>query len=131
MARKKPHHKTVTERFQDMTLKNKFILVGSVCTALIAVAGVLGMASNTVDEYRPWAIRETEMVVAGFQLDRFSSDQRDIDARILRLQQKQKFYSRQWTHEDQAELNYWLNERARLQQRMDIIRQQQRPMYVR
>lgn len=128
-ARKK--RKTVGERFEDMTLKNKLILLGSISAALIAIGGAMSLASNKIDQYRPWAIRETEMVVAGFQLDRFSSDARDIDARILRLEQKQKFYSRQWTQEDQAELNYWRNEKMKIQQRIDMIRQQQRPMYLR
>lgn len=113
-----------------MTLRNKIIFVGSLSTALIALLGLISLAANKVDEYRPWAIRDTELVVAGFQLDRFSSDARDIDARILRLEQKQKLFPRQWTQEDQAELYYWKNQRAQVQQRIDMIRQQQRPMYL-
>lgn len=65
-----------------------------------------------------------------FQLDRFANDLRDIESRIFRLENKQKLFPRSWTREDEAELHYWRNERAKFQQRMDVIRKRQRPMHI-
>ena len=112
-----------------MTLFGKFMLLGAVGTAFVAIGTAVSYGLGVVDTYRPYALKVTEKVVADMQLAQYGTDLRDIDSRIVRLENQRKLFPQRWTQQDEAELRYWYQQRDMYHQRMKSIQQQQRPQY--
>lgn len=128
-TRRPPQRKKLAQRFEEMNLPSKLLLVGAVSGALLSVGGLIAYASGIVETYRPYAIRETERVVADIQLAQYGTDLRDIQARIIRLENQRKLYPQRWTQQDEAELRYWYAQQAEYLRRLEYLKQQQRPQY--
>ena len=121
--------KRLSQRFNEKTLASKFLLIGSLSGALMSVGALIAYGSGLVETYRPYAIRETERVVADIQRAQYGTDLRDIQARIIRLENQRKLYPQRWTQQDEAELRYWYAQQAEYMRRLEYLKQQQRPQY--
>lgn len=99
------------------TAKKTIISLGAVGAALVAISGAFGLGSKLVDDHRPWASRQVEMVVAGLQLESQQRYLRDLDDRIfqIRLELSRNPTSRFL----QDELKRRQEERERLRQQIE------------
>lgn len=127
--KKKRLSKRIEEKFNDMSLAKKLLYVGGFVGALLTIGTAIGQATNVFEKQRPWALRETERVVASMQIRDYSTDLRDIEGRIVRLETKRKINPRAWTQQDENELRYWYQQKSALIQILQQLQQNQRPYY--
>ena len=111
-------------------MRKRLISIGGIAGALIAISGAWAIGRQWTEAHRPWAIRDTEIVVAGFQADRVGTDVRDIEGRIERLKTRKSISPRQWGLEDQKELDYWLDQIRQKKKLLQEIESKQRPVVV-
>ena len=112
-----------------MSLMKKLLYIAGFVGALLTIGTAIGQATNVFEKQRPWALRETERVVASMQIRDYSSDLRDIEGRIVRLETKRQINPRSWTQQDESELRYWYQQKANLIQILQQLQQNQRPYY--
>lgn len=127
--KKKKLSQRIEEKFMEMSWPKRLLYTAALMTAALTVGGAFGQAANLIDRQRPWAMRETERVVAAMQIRDYSADLRDIEGRIVRLETKRKINPRSWTQQDESELRYWYNQRAALTQILQQLQQHQKPYY--
>ena len=121
----------IGQRWQTLSLKSKLLSISGLCAAGLAILAFAEHGLGIMSEIRPWAARDTEIVVAGWQADRTDNTVRDIESRIFRLETRLKTDSRNFTQQDRAELDYWHGELRKKRQVLNEIQQYKRPVVER
>jgi hypothetical protein len=119
-----------------MGMKAKVALCGSVLAFVVLVSQASGILKGTYHAVRPYADRATEIVLAGWQYDRLTSELRDINEQIRRLDAKKKLLEvpthstprgKQLHPDDQYFLNRLHRDKMKLEKALNYIDQTQMP----
>jgi hypothetical protein len=123
--------RSVTSGWRMMTFRTKVLSISGVCAALLVMLAFAERSIGVMSEMRPWATIDTEVVVAGWQADRTDNAIRDITDRIRKLEIKKKLNPREFSREDQSDLDYWTRELRNKKRTLDVIQQRRRPVVER
>jgi hypothetical protein len=119
-----------------MGMKARVALCGSVLAFVVLVSQASGILKGTYHAVRPYADRATEIVLAGWQYDRLTSELRDINEQIRRLDAQKKLLAvptrsdprgKQLHPDDQYFLNRLYRDKLKLEKALNYIDQTQMP----